>query len=218
MPQTILGSYTGEWFTVQTPEQARLLSDSAAVQMLQPFLGRTLGAAEAAREAGVSVERLSYRIRQFVAAGLLKDVGEQPRRGRPVRLYQAAGGIFLPFQHTPFEDLEAQIAVQLEPIQRAKVQALARLLTEMHSDGRVLYRDEVSGKVHSEAASSLTPHAAWRGKGGNRTGKLWLSRAQLAELQALYDSLSEWVTALETGPRAGAKPYLLELTLVPLEE
>ena len=217
MPQTILGSYTGEWFTVQTPEQARLLSDSAAVQMLQPFLGRKLGAAEAAREAGVSVERLSYRIRQFVAAGLLEYIGEQPRRGRPVRLYQAAGGIFLLFQHTPFEDLEAQISGNLQPIQAAKARALARVLTEVHSDGRVLYRDDTSGKVYSEAASSGSA-SMQRSRGSNRIGRLWLDETQWAELQAAYDVLSAQVQALETGPREVAKPYLLELTLVPLDE
>lgn len=217
MPQAVLGSYTGEWFTVHTPEQARLLSDAAALTMLQPFMGRTLGAAQAAREAGVSVERLSYRIRQFVAAGLLECVGEQPRRGRPVRLYRAAGGIFLPFQHTPFADLEAQLAGNLQPIQAAKARALARVLAEVHSDGRVLYRDDTSGKVYSEAASSAGASMR-RSRGSNRTGRLWLDETQRAELQAAYDALSARIQALETGLREGAKPYLLELTLVPLDE
>ena len=57
-----------------------------------------------------------------------------------------------------------------------------------------------------------------RSRGSNRTGRFWLDETQWAELQAAYDVLSAQVQALETGPREGAKPYLLELTLVPLDE
>ena len=78
MPQTFLSSYTGEWFTVSNTEQARLLSDPVALRHLEPFIGRSLGAAQAAREAGVSVESLLYRVRQFLNAGLLTRAMRMP--------------------------------------------------------------------------------------------------------------------------------------------
>ncbi|MFC6592254.1 winged helix-turn-helix domain-containing protein [Deinococcus lacus] len=120
MPQPILGSYSGEWLTLTTPEQARLLSDPAAVRHLYPFIGRTLSTSEAAREIGVSTERMMYRVKQFLAVGLLEQVSERRRQGRPVRLYRTPGGLRVPFALTPFEDLEAQLRTQTAPYERLR--------------------------------------------------------------------------------------------------
>ncbi|WP_216321073.1 hypothetical protein [Deinococcus aestuarii] len=217
MPQTILGSFEGDWFEVGTPEQARLLSDPVALRHLEPFLGRTLGAGAAAREAGVSVERMLYRVRQFLGAGLLEEVGMERRAGRPVRLYRAPAGLRVPFHLTPFADLEAQIAQHGRPFDRLRARAGARRLAELELGTRLLYRDS-SGEVHSEV---LLPEgrtlAEVRGKhfGGDYMGVLWLDDDAARRVQAHLDALREELSGQGT-EREGTRPYLVQTALLPL--
>lgn len=217
MSQTILGSFTGEWFQVTTPEQARLLSDPAALRHLEPFIGRTLGAAQVAREAGVSVERMLYRVRQFRAAGLLEEVGREPRAGRPVRLYQAPAGFRVPFHLTPFADLEAQIARHGRPFDRLRARAGARRLTELELGTRLLYRDP-GGEVYSEVLlpegqtlAELRRHTI----GSDYMGVLWLDDRAARRVQALLDAVREEVAGMGA-EREGRRPYLIQTALSPL--
>ena len=212
MSQPVLGSYSGEWFTLTTPGQARLLSDPAAVRHLHPFIGRTLGVSEAARESGVSTERMMYRVKQFVAAGLLAQVGERPRQGRSVRLYRAPGGLRVPFALTPFEDLEAQLRTQSAPYERLRHRSLARGLRRLENHARLLYRDD-SGEIHSETELRLPD---WRQEhvGGDYVGVQWLTDAEARHVQRVMDELRESLSA--TSDRTGRKPYLVQAALVEL--
>lgn len=218
MPQTILGSFEGEWFEVRTPEQARLLSDPTALRHLEPFLGRTLGAGAAAREAGVSVERMLYRVRQFLGAGLLMEVGEERRAGRSVRLYRAPAGFRVPFHLTPFADLEAQIGRHGRPFDRLRARAGARRLARLDLNARLIYRS-VDGQVHSE---TLLPEgrtlAEVRGgrPGGDYMGVLWLDDDVARRVQAHLDALREELSG-QGGEREGRRPYLVQTALLPLD-
>lgn len=217
MPQTVLGSFAGEWAEVTTPEQARLLSDPAALRHLEPFLGRTLGATAAAREAGVSVERMLYRVRQLVGAGLLTQVSQERRGGRPIRLYRAPAGFRVPFHLTPFADLEAQIARHGRPFDRLRARAGARRLAELELGTRLLYRDQ-EGEVHSEVLlpegrtlAELRRHTI----GGDYMGVLWLDETTARRVQGLLDTLREELSGLGT-EQAGRRPYLIQTALLPL--
>ena len=212
MPPTILGSYSGEWLTLSTPEQARLLSDPACVRHLHPFLGRTLGVSAAAQEIGVSTERMMYRVRQLRAAGLLRQVGEQPRQGRPIKLYRAPGGLRIPFALTPFDDLEAQIRTHAAPYDRLRIRALARTLHRLEDHARLLYRDD-SGEIHSET-ELLSP--TWRADyvGRDYVGVHWLTDEEAQHLQRVLDFLRESLPP--EGEKAGRKPFLLQAALVEL--
>ncbi|WP_146009446.1 hypothetical protein [Deinococcus planocerae] len=92
---------------VLDPRAARTLLDPQARRCLEPFLGRTLGVAEAARQSGVPADALAYRVRVLVGLGLLGEVGSRARAGRPVRLYAAPARLSAPFAALPAEDLEA---------------------------------------------------------------------------------------------------------------
>ena len=212
MSQPVLGSYSGEWFTLTTPQQARLLSDPAAVRHLHPFIGRTVSVSEAAREIGVSTERMMYRVKQFVAAGLLAPEGERPRQGRPVRLYRALGGLRVPFALTPFEDLEAQLRTQSAPYERLRHRSLARGLRRLENHARLLYRAD-SGEIHSETELLLPD---WRRDhvDGDYVGVQWLTDEEARHIQRLMDDLRESLS--EAKERSGRKPYLLQAALVEL--
>ncbi|GAA4014138.1 hypothetical protein GCM10022631_27340 [Deinococcus rubellus] len=216
MPHTILGSYGGEWFTATTPQQARLLSDRAALRHLEPFLGRTLGAAQAAREAGVSTERMLYRVRQFVAVGLLSAAGEQKRDGRAIRLYTAPGGFRVPFHLTPFEDVEAELAAQMRPHDRLRIRALARTLTRRQLVGRVIYRDE-RGEVNYESdVPSAQERPALTRRGGDFVGVQWLTSAQAEAVKTKFDEARALLLTSSRTP--GSQPYLIQTVLVQLDE
>lgn len=218
MPHTILGSFEGEWFEVTTPEQARLLSDPAALRHLEPFMGRTLGAAGAAREAGVSVERMLYRVRQFLAAGLLERTGERRRAGRPVALYRAPGGFRVPFHLTPFTDLEAQILRHGQPFDRLRARAGARGLARLPLNARLLYRS-TGGEVHSETfLPDAQTYTALRQHhiGGDYMGVLWLDDATARQVQETLDALRDLLAA-QGHQRGGRQPYLIQTVLAPLD-
>ncbi|EYB68639.1 hypothetical protein DEIPH_ctg018orf0028 [Deinococcus phoenicis] len=213
-----MGSFDGEWFEVRTPRQARLLSDPAALRHLEPFIGRTLGAAEAAREAGVSVERMLYRVRQLRAAGLLEGAGERQRAGRAIRLYRAPGGFRIPFHLTPFADLEAQIARHGLPFDRLRARAGARGLAHLPLNARLLYRS-TGGEVHSETfMPDARTYAALREHhiGGDYMGVLWLDDAAARQVQEALDALRERLGQQGTG-REGKRPYLIQTALAPLD-
>lgn len=214
MPQPILGAFSGDWFEVTTPGQAALLSDAAALRHLEPFIGRTRGAAQAAREAGVSVERMLYRIRQFLGAGVLVQVGEERRSGRAIRLYRAPAGFRVPFDLTPFPDLEAQIVRHGRPFDRLRARGGARRLAEAGGGhARLLYRSD-AGEVHSE---TLLPVAGPvpRRIGGDYMGVVWLDEATAQEMQGVLEQVKQRLKA-GTERREGRTPYLMQLCLVPL--
>jgi Helix-turn-helix domain len=153
MQQMILGSFNGEWFEVKNEEQARLLTDPVVRQLLEPFIGSERSATQAAEQIGCSVQRLLYRIEQFKRAGLLLETRQERRSGRPIRYYRAvADGFRIPFAFTPFADVEAMIARQHAPYDRLRNRASARQAIQKGYDGRVLYRDVLSGELNSESA------------------------------------------------------------------
>lgn len=64
-------------------------------QLLKPFLREETTIARAARELGVPLGALHYRVTQWCRAGLLEVVRVEPRRGRPVRVYRAVSRSFV---------------------------------------------------------------------------------------------------------------------------
>ncbi|GGO29272.1 hypothetical protein [Deinococcus humi] len=213
MPHTILGSYSGEWFTASTAEQARLLSDPVALRHLEPFMGRALGAGAAAQRAGVSVERMLYRVRQFLEAGLLQEVGQEKRAGRPVRLYRAPGGLRVPFALTPFADLEAQVARHSGPYDRLRARASGRRLQRLDNHARLIYRDE-SGKVHSETEAP-EPETLAAFPSRDFVGVMWLDDTTARRMSSLLDEWRDLLGSVSSA-RDGTQPYLVQMVLLAL--
>ncbi|WP_424950191.1 hypothetical protein [Deinococcus sp.] len=214
MPQTFLGEAQGEWFTATTQRQGQLLSDAVALQHLEPFMGRTLGPAEAAREVGVSVERMIYRVRQFLEAGLLSGSAGP---GRVRRLYSAPAGFQLPLHLTPFPTLEGQLSMLTRHLDALRTRAMARELTHYGQAGMLLYRD-AGGKVTLEIElPDRATHDAMKthSRSDAFMDILHLGDAQAARAQALLEELrSLRVGASE--PADGRHPYLIQVALVRL--
>lgn len=220
MPQSILSSVPEGWFEVQTSQQAKLLSDPVALQLLKPFMGRTLGVAQAARESGVSTARLAYRVKQFLDAGLLQRQGTRERQGRAIQLYRAPERLRLAFHLTPFADLEAQIARHSRPFDALRHRAAARSLHRLALKARQIYRDRDSGQVRSETHLP-DPRLRQQVIGTDFTGTLWLTAQQAREVQTTLDELFARLGQVQVPPtpgrRDGLTPYLIQAALFEIE-
>ena len=214
MPQTFLGDVQGDWLTATTARQGQLLSDAVALQHLEPFMGRTLGPAEAAHAVGVSVERMLYRVRQFLEAGLLS---QSAGRGRVKRLYTAPAGFQLPLHLTPFEHLEGQLGMLTRHLDSLRTRAMARELTHHGQAGLLLYRDG-NGRVTVDIE---LPDQAARAAMSARSHSdafmdiLWLDDAHAARAHALLEELR----AMRVGAYSrveGRQPFLIQAALVRL--
>lgn len=94
---------TSDPSVVTRPDAARVLLDPDACALLAPFVGREVTLSEAARDAGVPLNTLKYRLRQFERLGLVERTRQLKRRGRPVQAYRAAASMFVPFSVTPLQ-------------------------------------------------------------------------------------------------------------------
>jgi len=146
---------------VRTPLQARLLSDARSRAYFLPFLGRTRSVSEAAQELGCALDAMHYRVRRFLAAGLLEIRGERRRAGRPIKLYRSASDAFyIPFTLTPYAELEERILADMIRDDERVVKALARALRVGGAEGRRLYRD-ADGQDMYESASDARAGRDW---------------------------------------------------------
>ena len=146
---------------MHTPDQARLLSDDAATRFLEPFLGRERSASQAARELGVPIDTLLYRVKRFLEAGLLEIVREEPRAGRPIKIYRTvADGFYVPFELTAYAEHEEQMREQLRSGEEVIVRAASRLLREIGEEGRRIFRTR-DGEVMYQAAGDAGKRMEW---------------------------------------------------------
>lgn len=126
---------------VADPTQARFLTDPAKKTFLLPFLARDRRIAEAAAEVDCSINRMLYQVRTLLDCGLLHVVREEPRAGRPVRVYRTVhDAYFVPFAATPYNTLEQRITVQGDPIWTGLVAAYADALRRSRRNGHLLRR------------------------------------------------------------------------------
>lgn len=106
---------------------ARTVLDPAERRYLEPFLGRELGAAEAASEVGVTLAKMAYRVHALTSKGLLQVSGQRPRHGRSVTLYRAAAEIQIPLALLPYSDLRDFFALADAGLRDVFLSSLARL-------------------------------------------------------------------------------------------
>ncbi len=215
----ILGSFAGDWYEVRNPVQARLLTDPVARGFLAPFIGAERSLTQAAQALQCSVQRLAYRVHQFQAAGLLHETRRQPRAGRPVRFYRAvADGFHVPFEYTPFEDLEAMMTRIYQPFDRQRNRVIARRALQQPQVGRRIYRDAVTGELNSESDNG--PDVLLRAQrsaspGNDVTLSLRLSDQDAQRFAQEFEDLYRRLEAARRPPEEG-QAYLVHFGFLPL--
>ncbi|HLT12152.1 MAG TPA: helix-turn-helix domain-containing protein [Micromonosporaceae bacterium] len=113
--------------TVADVTAARIVLQPQRRRFLEPFLGRDRSPAQVARELGVPVEQVAYRVKAMVRAGLLRPVDTQARAGRPITRYRAPAEIRAPLMVLPDGDARDFFRLIDESMREVFVTALARL-------------------------------------------------------------------------------------------
>ena len=116
---------------VTNAEAARLLTDTSQLRLLEPFFKREATLSEVAAETGVKLNTLLYRVNRFVELGLLTVVREEPRRGKPVKVYRAsAEDFFVPFEVMASSSLEQLLLGLLGDVEKVFHREAAKTFQE----------------------------------------------------------------------------------------
>jgi hypothetical protein len=79
---------------VTDPRMAAVFTNPGQRRILLWFTGRPKSASEGAAALGMDLRRLHYFVVRMKTLGLLHEVGQLRRPGRPIKLYRAAGDSF----------------------------------------------------------------------------------------------------------------------------
>ena len=204
--------------TVTTAEAAALLVDVSLQRLLEPFITRECTVARAAKELGVTVNSLLYRVKRFQAAGLLEVVREEKRAGRAVKVYRSvADAFYVPFALTRAETVEALLLELDAPLRALLYRNMTKVMTQAETElGLTIWRAE-EGDVRTRFAAGpdrlfdpLEPDAPsalpfW-------SPEVWL---EPDDAKALLRDMAELIERYHG--RGGRGRYLLHLGLSPLE-
>ncbi len=213
---------------VTTTDQARLISDPRSRAFLVPFLGRKRSVSEAAREVGCPLDAMHYRVRRFAAAGLVKAVEERPRAGRAIKLYRAvADAFYVPFELTPYAEIEERIRKDILDDDERMVRILARAVRASGLEGRRLYRTADGDPVYASANDDGPPQD-WR-----ETVRTWpeqravadhvgavleLSHREALELLASCQDLLDRLRDRGGDGTVVRRPYRFQFAVVPWDD
>ncbi|MCL6568826.1 MAG: ArsR family transcriptional regulator [Deinococcota bacterium] len=203
---------------IQHPLAARILADPDIAVYLKPFMQNPTTVKAVAEEYKLSIQSMHYRVLQMLQAGLLEVVGLEPRRGRPIKRYQATARAFrVPLELVPPAALEAlENAVSWKrSFERGVTRALGlpkyerQLLVRLNEDGILLWGSDVEPDGNSQDLLDEDSPAVlnfW-------SAGLRLSRA---EAKALQREL--WEVYARYEHRRGPEKYVLHLGLAPKPE
>ncbi|PZA06259.1 MULTISPECIES: helix-turn-helix domain-containing protein [unclassified Meiothermus] len=195
---------------------ARILADPDIAVYLKPFMRGPTTVKAAAEEGKLSIQSMHYRVLQMLRAGLLEVVGLEPRRGRPIKRYQAIARAFrVPLELVPPASLAAleDAVFWKRSFERGVARALGlpkyerQLLVRLNEDGIMLWGSDAGGDAQDfldEASPAVLNF--W-------SAGLRLSRA---EAKALQREL--WEVYARYEHRRGPEKYVLHLGLVPKPE
>ncbi len=216
------------FFTVSDPEQARLLSEPRFQAAFRPFLAREASASAAAAELDLDLNAMLYRIGVLRKAGLLRVVREEKRQGRPLKIYRSVhDAYFIPYEATPFADLEERLWQQQLAEARERTHIQARRLRAGGVYGQSMFRDE-HGEAWVQSSASAGQDLDWLDPRRPASIDYWtnlvLTEAESRELQRLlYDVMQRYMPASAQGAASGPAPagkkrYRLNVAFVPLDE
>lgn len=225
------GNYGREEARVEItdPEQARLLSSSESFRYFEPFLARDCTVSQAAKELHIKVDTMLYRVKTFVKAGLLNVVKTQSRRGRSVKVYHSSADVYyIPFEITPFEDVEEFFRKSRKANDDILIPRFAKIIRQIGREGRKIYRDD-NGEVWSSSAGSVNDTyfgfedaeklegllRQKRQMAENSSDILWLTEEEARDFVIeLYKAWGKY----KGGDKSKRKPYFFEFAFVPMDE
>ncbi|RJF72333.1 ArsR family transcriptional regulator [Deinococcus cavernae] len=196
-------------YSITTPEAANLLARPDVARLLKPFMRGPRTLSQVAQAQYMRVETLHYRVQQLRRAGLLRVVGEVPRRGRPLKLYEAVATAFV-FS----ADLLSPEALQELSLGKAWLREFMEeleRLTGADEQRTVQVSLNNAGALIWGTADELPERPEHPTAYFTQSAALYLTPAEAEELAAELDTLYQRYEG-----RSGPKRYGLILGLTPL--
>lgn len=220
-------SSSSSWLKVEDPEAARAIADPAAFRYLEPFMARERSVSQVARELGLSISGVLYRVRQFERLGLLTRARVERRGGRPIVHYRsAADGYFVPFRATTVTNQEALAAHAFRRLREQLDESIGRAWVKGFGEERPIgiqvYRspqgrvarniapdpDTTSGEGPLDALLAASAPAVWDS---------WSTlNLRLEEAKALQRELAELMQRYRTADPSERGRYMVRLAIAPL--
>lgn len=198
---------------VTDPQAAEVLWLHAKRRHLKPFLGRSSGLADAARQLGMQKTAMAYWIKRLLALGLIRERGHVRSGPRRVPQYRCvADRLLLDLQHAPLAGYEA-VFEDTSTLWRQQLH---------HALGRSIARQSawLDMCVKPDGHDGIGIEITARGPGAppddylHYWARLWLTADEAAALRRDLDALWERYAAL--ADRHGKPvPVLLHLAAVP---
>ena len=206
---------------VQNEKAAQLLVDVEQLKLVLPFMGQERKISEVAKELGLAVDAMTYRVKRFVKLGILEEVRQEARKGRAISYYRAASAFFVPVRVIPNQTTEDWF-MQVDTTMRQKVaKSMTSALYEAvpFQDWGVLVGRDPDG---SPQLGLTPPSADWGFENLlEPTAPALLSswtplKLDFADAKALQKDLFELIGTY--AQKQGSSDYLLGLALAPDEE
>jgi hypothetical protein len=214
---------------IKDPKQAKLLSSPESFRFFEPFLARDCTVSQAAREVKCKVDAMLYRVKTFVKTGLLNVVKTQSRRGRSVKVYRSsADEYYIPFEITPYEDVEAFFRRSRKANEKIFLPRFAKIIRQIGREGRKFFRDD-NGEVWSSSAGGLND-TFFSLEDTEAVEQNIRRRQAVAEnsndiLQLTDQEARDFVVELyklwgkyKRGDKSERKPYFFEFSFVPMDD
>jgi hypothetical protein len=113
--------------TITDIDTAALLLNTDLMGVLERLMGQTWTGAALARDLGVGIGSVHYRLQKLLEHNLVRVTFEEKRAGRAIKHYTASSdGFFIPYAMTNFETLYAFWLAILEPKHQAFVENLVK--------------------------------------------------------------------------------------------
>lgn len=204
---------------VQDRRMADLLTDPATLRQLEPFLGRAVSVAQAARETGEKPNTVLSRVRRLLEAGILVEYERIPRQGRPMKLYRsAADTFFIPFDATSAESLEAALAEREAYWEKLLRENVVRARFEYVGEwGTRIYRDS-RGRLQIQTAITPDKNYTTLDPEGPAVLSAWRERVYLdfEDAKALQQEMFALLKRYQQ--KEGAQRYIVHLAMAPVAE
>jgi hypothetical protein len=199
----------------------------ASSRYFTPFLARERSASQVARELGVDIGSVTYRIRQMLALDLIGPTRRVPRAGRAIQYYRSrAEAVFAPLDLTPISTVRELFHRSRiddhESLEASGERAWLRIGGSQRW-GTHLYRDAPQGPTNRDfVPQGLTTQSSfWLAVLADSGPAVWDQHAFLtltsARAKALQHELARLVDRYSTAdtPDAPVGRYLIHLRLAP---
>lgn len=121
--------------TITDSTQARLMVHPEFSPLIDALIGQELSISALAQQAKLPLDTVHYRVKKLLKAGLLREVRQEKRAGRAIRIYSAvADSFFIPYSSFTHATLEEKFMHWEMRVAKLVVRSQLRLMRDTFSD------------------------------------------------------------------------------------